>query len=177
MVFIIMFCVLLALSEILVPTVKISKKDSKKQRKEKLEEKEDIQNEDFYELVFECIKCILYGFIHGYFINQNEVQYILLILVKVFLISVIVKRKQYFKHRVFSVLKLLYFVMGIGVDVLCLISKMQMIPKSMVNDVSGSFSTISIIEITIMSILLMTVFLYVLVEIFFGLKNMFFNSK
>ena len=39
MVFIIMFCVLLALSEILVPTVKINRKDSKKQRKEKLEEK------------------------------------------------------------------------------------------------------------------------------------------
>lgn len=73
-------------------------------------------------------------------------------------------------------LKLLYFVMGIGVDVLCLISKMNMIPKSMVNDVSGSFSAISIIEMTLMGVLLFTVLLYVIIDIYFGIKESFCSS-
>lgn len=62
-------------------------------------------------------------------------------------------------------------------DVLCLISKWEIIPKSMLNDVSGSFSEISIVEMAILGPMFMTVLLFVMIDIFFGLRETFCTSE
>jgi hypothetical protein len=74
-------------------------------------------------VIFIGLKCSLYGFIHGYFINCNEIQYILLILIKIFLIGIIRKNCELFEHKLLSMLNMLYYFGGILIDLVCLLSK------------------------------------------------------
>ena len=67
--------------------------------------------------------------------------------------------------------------MGIGIDMLCLLSKLEMLPKSTMNDVSGTFSTIAIIELSILSPLLATVLLSNVINIIFDLRKSFCTSE
>jgi hypothetical protein len=87
-IFVLAFIILLTLAETLSPSITISKKDNLELIKAKKREILRTRCSDMEMVIFNCIKCTLYGFIHGFFINQNELQYILLILVKILLLLV-----------------------------------------------------------------------------------------
>lgn len=63
--------------------------------------------------------------------------------------------------------------MGIGIDILCLSSKLQILPDFLLDDVSGSFSAISIIEITIIGTMFASVLGYVAYELWSDFRDSF----
>lgn len=67
--------------------------------------------------------------------------------------------------------------MGIGVDVLCLLSKLEKLPKNMTKDMLGTLCALSIIELSILVPLLITVLLYVVIEALFGLREAFCRTE
>ncbi len=69
------------------------------------------------------IKNLIYGFIHGYFLDNTLLQYILLIIVKLVLIFFVLKKPNIKKKKIFIILTITYFIVGIIIDLLCILSK------------------------------------------------------
>jgi hypothetical protein len=120
-VFLLSFAILLPLVETLEPSIKISSRDSKEAREEKVRESIRMKYSDMKTLIFSCMKCVFYGFIHGYFIDNNNLQYVLLIMVKIWLLFFNVKWSCLFEHRLLCVTSFIYYSIGLAIDVLCLI--------------------------------------------------------
>ena len=140
-IFIISFVILLTLAETLNPTLKVSNQDTVEIIEAKKREIIRMRHTDMNMVIFNGIKCVLYGFIHGYFIDQNELQYILLIIVKIWLLVINVRWSFLFEHKVLCVTSFIYYFAGVIIDSLCLMDKIGIIPgglfKKMFNQYSG----------------------------------------
>jgi hypothetical protein len=86
-------------------------------------------------VIFHCIKSCLYGFVHGYFLQHNEWQYVMLILVKVILLILICKYPALFKYSKLAKLTIMYFVMGISLDLLSMVGKLNLFHPSILSTV------------------------------------------
>lgn len=78
---------------------------------------------------FSHIKTLLYGFVHGFFINFPNVQYISLILIKTYLIFIVFDKNKIIKGKMVGCsLVVIYYSAGIIMDILCMLSKNLTIP-------------------------------------------------
>ena len=129
-----------------------------------------MRHNDINMVIFNGIKCVLYGFIHGFFIDQNELQYILLIVVKIWLLVVNVRWSCLFEHEVLCVTSFLYYFAGVIIDTLCLMDNTGIIPEGLFKTMFNKYSGLNLAEFILLVVLVGTILTGVLFQFFRDLR-------
>ena len=125
---------------------------------------------DMKTVIFSCLKCIFNGFIHGYFIESNNMQYVLLIMVKIWLLALNIKWSCLFKHRILCITSFIYYLIGIAIDTMCLIEKNWNIPDQFLREAFYGYSILNIIEFGLLVTLVGSVLIGVFFQFFRDLR-------
>jgi hypothetical protein len=147
----------------------------------KLKNFEDNRIEN-YEIFFLMLsKNILNAFIHGYFLGHTTLQYSLLILVKICIIIVLLKVNFFPDKKCINHFVLMYSLIGILIDVLCLMSKNQCIPQMLLGYGNSEYNYVSEIQLALIISMCSLVIMMILVDSFFELRSflrlIIINSK
>ena len=100
---------------------------------------------------------------HGFFINDPNLQYILLILIKVGLIFIVLKNQKLLKSWI-RVSVCLYFLCGILIDVMCLQSIEHKLPQTEINFFFTSVKLVDLIGYTLIGLTAATVVFQIIIE-------------
>jgi hypothetical protein len=110
------------------------------------------------------LKNLSNGFVHGFLIDNTIFQYVLLILIKLGLIYIVLKKKKLLKPWVrFSAC--VYFVCGILIDVMCLLSTEQKLPNTEFYFIFKSFKLVDVIGYFLIGLTASTVGLQIIMDI------------
>ena len=127
-------------------------------KKQKLVYTDDSKDLNEYMTYFSHVRTLLYGFVHGFFINFPSIQYVLLILIKILLICILIRKKRLVRSFSISVCIFLYYFAGILIDLLCFLSKNSLMPQLLLHNVVSEYTWVNIFELLCLGVICLSVF-------------------
>ncbi len=116
------------------------------------------------------LKNLLNGFVHGFFIDDPTLQYVLLMLIKFGLIYIVFRKKKLLKSWI-CISICTYFFCGILIDVMCIMSIEKILPKIQIYFLFGSFKLMDLVGYFVIVLIATTVIFQIIIDIFSEIKQ------